>query len=63
MSRTEAIIALTALVVVFVLGVLDELAPPVGTFLPDVLVKVVGAILIGVAIGLILGGLRSNGRE
>lgn len=61
MSRTHAIVALTALVVVFVIVVLDEMAPPIGTFLPEALIKVVAAILIGVAIGLILNGLRRNG--
>lgn len=61
MTRSHATVALTALCVVFVLGVLDYATPPHGSFVSDLLIKVVSAILIGVVIGLILYGFKSNG--
>jgi hypothetical protein len=61
-SRSQATIALTALVVVFALGLIDYLNPPYVDFIPEPISRLVSTILIGVTIGLILAAFR-NGND
>lgn len=63
MSRTQAIVALTALIVVFTIGMLEYLIYPSCAVIPEVITKVVSAIFIGVAITVIVTGLRHNGKD
>lgn len=64
MSHTQAIIAITALVVVLVVGAADYLVAPYSGVIPEGVVKLASAILIGVAIAAIVSGLRNgNGRS
>ena len=60
MTRTQAIVALTALIMLFVLGTLDAIVDPSTQAIPGFLLKLSSAILVGIAIILIVGGLRNG---
>jgi ACR3 family arsenite efflux pump ArsB len=59
-SRTAAVVAITILIVLFVVGVVDFVNAPYSGSIPKSVLKLVEAILIGVAIVLIAGGLIKN---
>lgn len=62
MQRTWAMRAVWTLVILFVLGAIDYLTP-LTSVIPTPFAKLAAAILIGVAIGSILQGLRENGNH
>jgi hypothetical protein len=60
MHRTLATIAITVLVVLLIVGILDYMNQPAVNVIPDGILKMVQAVLIGVTIVLIASGLRSS---
>jgi len=61
MSRPQAIIAIVALTLVFLIQVIGYLIPPYNDVIPEPIGKLVAAILVGVTIGLILNGFKRGG--
>jgi hypothetical protein len=60
MHRTLATIAITVLVVLLIVGILDYINNPAVNVIPDGILKMVQAVLIGISIVLIASGLRSS---
>ena len=63
MHRGPALVAMTVLVVLFTLGVIDYVNAPYSGVIAKPIFKLVEAILIGVCIVLIATGLKRNGEN
>lgn len=63
MGKTAAIVILTNLTLIFVLGVVDLLVHPASPLIPEYVLKLASVILAGVAVGIILISLRQNNSD